>query len=96
MIEPEKFDVSREDAGKIHVIAQRASALADANGVDYPLLDADMDITLAHTAFGLNLDELSEADDGNFGHDIFGIRRHIDRETGDFEGAFCPRYTRRQ
>lgn len=35
------------------------------------------------------------ANDSDFGHDIFGIRRHIDRITGRLGGEFQPRCVKR-
>lgn len=62
--------------------------------VDYPQMDADMDVTACHANGNpLKLQELLTADDFQFGHDVFGIRRHIDRETGEFKDCFSPRYS---
>lgn len=53
-----------------------------------------MDITACHANGNpLRLAELLKADDGNFGHDVFGIRRFIDRTTGRLMGHFRPRYS---
>jgi len=35
-------------------------------------------------------------DDFNFAHDVFGIRRNIDRSTGKITGTFWPRYAKNQ
>jgi hypothetical protein len=52
-----------------------------------------MDITACHlNGCPLRLGELLGADDANFAHDVFGIRRHLNRETGKLEDCFCPRY----
>jgi hypothetical protein len=51
-----------------------------------------MDITACHANGNpLNLDKLLAADDFNFCHDVFGIRNHLDRETGKLVGHFRPR-----
>lgn len=51
-----------------------------------------MDVEAAHSnGCPLNLEELLATDDGTFGHDVFGIRRFIDRETGKVGGCFLPR-----
>jgi len=84
---------SREEARTISKIAQRAVAMAASAGVDYPFMDADMDVTACHSnGCPLRLDELLAADEGNFGHDVFGIRRHLNRKTGVLEDAFHPRF----
>ena len=36
------------------------------------------------------------ADDFNFGHDVFGIYRHLDRTTGKLMNCFVPRFAQRQ
>ena len=52
-----------------------------------------MDITAAHVnGCPLRLAEWLEADDFNFAHDIAGIVRHIDRDTGKIGGLFLPRF----
>ena len=88
------FDVREADAHLIRDIAKRAVKLAEKYGIDYDFMTADMDLT-ACVANGnpLRLEDLLAADDGNFGHDVFGIRRHIDRETGKLGGFFSPRYS---
>jgi hypothetical protein len=38
---------------------------------------------------------LYSADDFNFAHDVGGIHRHMNRETGELGGCFLPRFTKR-
>lgn len=86
------FDVSRSDTKLIAQIAKRARNLALKHDVDYPILDASMDITACHAnGTPLDLQKLMGFDDGNFGHDVFGIRRFIDRTSGQLSGCFLPR-----
>jgi len=71
--------VSKEDAILINQIVH--------------FLQLNMDITATHlNGCSLKLVELLKTDDGNFAHDVFGIRRHIDRETGQLKHCFLPRY----
>lgn len=42
--------------------------------------------------YPLDLEGLLKADAWNFLHDILGIRRHMNRETGKIENCFVPRY----
>lgn len=77
----------------IAAIASRAVRMARKYGVDYQQLEAVLDLSNCHDRRPLRLMELLQADDGNFGHDIFGIRRHINRETGEMEDGFLPRYS---
>lgn len=87
------FDVTRAEAAIIGRIADRAVKLADKLGAIYARMDAVMDVTAAHAnGCPLDLDRLLHADDFNFGHDVFGIRRHIDRQTGEVGGFFLPRF----
>ena len=57
-----------------------------------------MDISAANGVNGndpIDLDRLLAADDFNVAHDVFGISRHMDRETGKIGDFFSPRFTAR-
>ena len=74
-------------------IARRAVGMAKDVGVQYDQMTAVMDIDACHSnGCPLRLKELLEADDFNFAHDVFGIRRHIDMRTGKLTQCFLPRY----
>lgn len=89
------FDVSKQDSAVIKEIAKRAVAVAAKAGWKYNALDANMDITACHANGNpLQLVRLRDADDFNFAHDVFGIRRHINHETGELENCFSPRFSR--
>ncbi len=88
-----RFDVSKEDAAIIEKIADRAIKAAMGAGWMYDPVGARMDITACHrNGTPLRLDELLDADDFNFSHDVFGIRRNLDRTTGKLLNHFCPRF----
>lgn len=89
-----KFNATRAEMEVIAKIATRARKMAAAlGGFQYTQSDALMDINACHSnGCPLKLQELLDADDGNFGHDVFGIRRHINRETGQLEDCFLPRF----
>lgn len=88
-----KWDVSLEEMDLIVAIAKRAVKMANELGVDYNQMTAVMDINATHAnGTPLRLAELLAADNANFSHDVFGIRRHIDRTTGKLGGCFLPRY----
>lgn len=56
-------------------------------------IDTVMDITACHlNGTPLRLQELLEAPMADFGHDINGIARFMDRETGELSGYFLPRF----
>ena len=57
----------------------------------------EMDVTATHcNGCPLNLDGLLHADDFSFAHDIAGIYRHMDRETGRLHGYFYPRWAAKE
>jgi hypothetical protein len=88
-----KWDATNEELRAITKIARRANCLAAANEIIYPYSEAIMDIEACHcNGTPLRLADLADADDANFGHDVFGIRRFLNRETGELEGFFVPRY----
>lgn len=53
-----------------------------------------MDLEFTHEKFNLRLNDLLDADDFNFSHDIVGIQNHIDRRAKDFTDFFLPRFAR--
>jgi hypothetical protein len=93
MIDWGKINTSREDLELIHSIAVRAAELAEEAGVSYTLQTAAMDLEVVHAREGLRLRELLAADRYEFGHDVFGIRRNLDRDTGELRDFFSPRFT---
>lgn len=90
-----KFSTSKAEVLKISKIAARAVKLAADHGVEYKQIDACMDIEATHcNGCPLDLDALLAADDFNVAHDTFGIRRHLDRTTGELGDHFIPRFAR--
>ena len=90
------FECSTQDHGLAQQITDRALALCARLGGD-PCRRQDMlmDIVAVHAnGCPLRLDELLTADDANFGHDVFGIRRYLDRDTGQLTRCFVPRFAR--
>ena len=86
------FKVSAADMQLISRIARRAVLMAKKFGVNYSLMDANMDITACHANGNqMNLAAFLAMDDTNFCHDAFGIRRHINRDTGELMDCFVPR-----
>ena len=89
------WTITKEDNDIAVNIAKRAILMARKLGVKYSQMDAVMDIEACHNnGCTLKLSELLEADDFNFAHDIFGIRRHINRNTGKLEHCFLPRFSK--
>lgn len=88
-----KWTASKFESEIINRIADRAVSMAEKLGVNYEKMTAYMDIEACHcNGMPLDLARLEAADDGNFGHDVFGIRRHINRSTGQIENCFVPRF----
>lgn len=89
-----KFNCSKQDSILISAITERAVKEAKAAGFDYDKLETMMDIIACHANGNpLKLDQLFLADSFNFSHDVCGIRRHINRETGKLENFFRPRFS---
>lgn len=88
------FKISKTQQQIIQQIADRAAAMAaNLETSPYPTVEAMMDITAAHAnGCPLKLAELLSAEPFNFVHDVFGIRRHLNRETGQLENCFTPRF----
>ncbi|ARS27639.1 DUF6874 family protein [Sphingomonas sp. KC8] len=93
-----QFDASPADQDLIAAIAERAIALQLAHsGHCDETRDVIMDITAAHrNGNPLDLERLLAADDFNLAHDVFGISRHIDRNTGRLMQHFRPRFSRQE
>jgi len=86
-----------ENLFKIAEIGKRASEIAKGIGHDIEPINfmLDMETALKHEQNkGIDLDVLLRFDDGNFAHDVFGIHRHLNRETGELMDCFSPRCTR--
>lgn len=72
-------------------LAERAEKMGIYHGERMSLL---MDIENADKVFDLRLEDLLNADDFNFAHDIIGIVNNIDRNNPfDFD-LFVPRYAK--
>ena len=84
-----RWDIDGDDEDLIHRIVERAKT-------EWPEInptDSIMDLTATHlNGCPLKLKEFLKADAGNFGHDFFGIRRYLDRETGKLTDCFLPRF----
>lgn len=89
-------NTSKKDMVVISKIAVRAVELARGMGVNsLEALDLSMDLIVANRSNPMNLHRLFEADAPNFVHDVFGIRNHLDRNSGDLLDCFSPRFSKR-
>jgi Family of unknown function (DUF6874) len=83
--------ISNEDVEICKKIAARAVNVASANEIRWDFVDATMDIAAAHIDCPMDLSKLLTAPDSDFGHDVFGIRRFLNRQTGELTEFFTPR-----
>lgn len=91
-----------EDYAALTII-QQIAARADKDifsrytHISQSILTTEMDLSACH-AQGCELDfeRLLAAPAEDFEHDILGIRRHLNRETGYLEDFFVPRYAKAQ
>lgn len=97
---PPKMDATDADLAIIGQIAKRAYRQAKkalGKFITRDALDYHMDITAVHlNGCPLRLADLLAADDFNFAHDIAGIARCLDRETGKLQNHFLPRFAKKQ
>jgi hypothetical protein len=88
-----RMKAGREEHKKIMAIVLRYARLVDAD-LEVQPLSLMMDIEACHcNGCPLDLDELLNAPrDTDVIHDVAGIQRYINRESGLLEEGFTPRY----
>lgn len=87
------FITSTADRALIEQIVARVMARLREAKVKRARIEVLMDIVATHAnGCPLRLADLLAADDANFLHDIGGIARHLNRETGQLGGFFRPRF----
>lgn len=90
------FKTTTEERIKIQQIAERAAKKYKEMGYKLNMLHSVMDITAVHlNGCPLDLERLLEAPEFDFIHDVAGIAQHLNRETGELEGFFIPRYAKK-
>ena len=89
------FNCTREEIEVVEKIADRVESMDGGETLDRMTLM--MDIEACHSnGCKLKLQELLDADYINFMHDINGIQRHLDRETGKLLDCFSPIYSKQE
>ncbi len=88
MIDFATLKTIREETILIGKIASRALELH----IPRKRMDLIMDLEAAHNACPLLLGDLLAADSSDFIHDVSGIIRYLDRDTGALTECFLPRY----
>ena len=81
-------EITDKDMLLIHKIAKRAGELFSLSFEQK--LDVELDLTNVNC--DIDLQRLLDAYDFNFAHDVNGINRHLDHETGDLKDCFLPRF----
>lgn len=90
-ITDEETSIIEAIVGRYRAEAERLKALPKS----FKPINLTMDISAAHIALPIDLDRLLAADLTTFMHDIGGISRHINRDTGELGGCFVPRTAKR-
>jgi len=86
------FNTTKEEAAIIYEIIMRVTKSGQLKRFDP--LNLMMDITATHcNGNKLDLQNLLEAPDLDFFHDIFGIIKNLNRSTGKLDNFFSPRYS---
>lgn len=79
----------------VQAVIYRALNLYESHGVDLERINLSMDLTAAkHSMPELDFDSLLGFKDADFLHDVSGIIRNLNRETGMLENHFLPRCCR--
>jgi len=86
------FKATTEELDLVHEIARRAVAQAATQHILVDFLGLTMDLLACHNQCPLDLARLAGAPIGDFVHDVFGIRHHLDRRTGELRDCFLPRF----
>ena len=89
-----RFDVPEKEKRFVLEIAKRAKELLERQpGKKVDEVSVAMDIAATHmNGCPLRLEDVANADDFNFVHDVVGINNHIDRKTEMLDHRFLPRF----
>jgi hypothetical protein len=92
-----RFDADRTELALILSIVKRFERIAS-GVVNTNRMTLLMDMEACHcNGCPLDLEAMNAAErDMDLAHDVAGITRHLDRETGKLGGCFSPRFAARQ
>lgn len=83
-----EFNATQEETTLIAEIAKRAKKELG----EKDIVNTMMNITATHcNGCRLDLQKLLDFDTSNFAYDIYGIEKHIDKNTGELTRCFLPR-----
>lgn len=90
------FKTTREDSSTILGIVARMWQKEWVKAAYHAPIDLMMDLEAVHSTMPLKLDAMCAAEQDSFdlAHDISGICRHLDRNTGQLRDCFVPRFAR--
>lgn len=91
----EEIEQNSLDMKKLNLI-QRISTRAvrmhkKLTGEKISRIQIALDIHQCHKKYPLDLTRLLKAEQHAFEQDVFGIKRHLDRKTGELGGDFLPK-----
>lgn len=92
------FKIDKKDFEVVSKILDRADRIyQEAQGQKLDRMETMMDLSACHAnGCALDFQKLLDAPDLDFAHDVFGIKRHINRQTGKLENCFVPRCHQRE
>jgi hypothetical protein len=86
------FSTTKEEMDLIVKIAKRAEPMFADAGIGWDQVGFLMDMRACHAnGTPLDFERLLSFPDFDFAHDVFGIRRHLDRSNGEIKDFFLPR-----
>ena len=94
MTSPHEVEFNHDDTALVEDIAERWMGVCSQHGREVDPLSVLMDVEAANGVNGnpaLDLGRLMAFDEFNFTHDMAGIERQLNRETGKVGGFFRPR-----
>lgn len=90
-----RFEVAAYDRVVIRKIVTRVRKLMRQQGFrDQAAIDVQMDLAATHAnGCPLRLTDMLAGDDFSLMHDVLGIGRNLNRETGKLDNMFRPRFS---
>ena len=82
---------SKEDEPDVAYVVERSREMFAKFGHRIDVLSLRMDLAAVNAVIPLDFAKLANFDNPNLLHDVGGIIKHMNRETGDLEDCFIPR-----